>query len=223
MNLRRPAFLHGELPEGPVHEQVQEEIRKKEERKEHRQAEPELPQVFQMNEEDEKEERRQLEREDELMWRWRMGRDLQDAHLHLRAQREENERLKEQLKRALEREFHTPQEDGPRGQQGLPKEDGPRGQQGSSKEEGPRGQQGSSKEDGPRGQQGSSKEDGPRGQQAHGGAGGGINEKQMEVMLLMVESMKELKKQISEEGSRSLLYPWDGWQKDVLSHGGVNI
>ena len=32
---------------------------------------------------------------------------------------------------------------------------------------------------------------------------GGINEKQMEVMMLMVESMQELNKQISEEGSES--------------------
>ena len=46
-----------------------------------------------MNEEDEMEERRkrEKERENELMWRWQMGRDLQDAQLHIRAQREENE------------------------------------------------------------------------------------------------------------------------------------
>ena len=161
MNLKRPAFLQDELPGGQVRKEEQEDQEGKKD--EDSRAEPAIPEVFKMNEEDEMEERRRQEKEEELMWRWRMGRDLQDAHLHLRAQREENERLKEELKRMMEREFHTPEEDGPRGRQGLLKEDGPRGQKGSLKEDGSRGQKGSSKEDGPRGQKDSPKEDGPRG------------------------------------------------------------
>ena len=134
-----------------------------------------------------------------------MGRDLQDAHLHLRAQREENERLKEELKRMMEREFHTSEEDGPRGRQSLSKEDGPRGQQGSRKEDGPRGQKDSSKEDGPRGRQDSSKEDGPRGQQDSAtedglrGQQGSVEAKSMEFMCLMMESLKELQRNRSPE------------------------
>ena len=214
MNLKRPAFLQDELPGGQVRKEEQEDQEGKKD--EDSRAEPAIPEVFKMNEEDEMEEQRRQEKEEELMWRWRMGRDLQDAHLHLRAQREENERLKEELKRMMEREFHTPEEDGPRGRQGLLKEDGPRGQKGSLKEDGPRGQKGSSKEDGPRGQKDSSKEDGPRGQQdskkedGPSGQQGSVEAKSMEFMRLMMESLKELQRKISDD-------------KDKGSVGGVEI
>ena len=208
-NLKRPSFLRDVLPEGQDRQEVQEgrkvEEREEEKKVKENRAEPAIPEVFKMNEEDEMEEQRRQEKEEELMWRWRMGRDLQDAHLHLRAQREENERLKEELKRMMEKEFHTPEEDGPRGRQGLLKEDGPRGQKDSSKEDGPRGQKDSSKEDGPRGQKDSSKEDGPRGQQdsekedGPSGQQGSDEAKSMEFMCLMMESLKELQRKISDD------------------------
>ena len=217
-NLKRPSFLRDVLPEGQDHQEVSEGREEKpgREEAEERPADPRFPEVFRLNEEDELEERQRQEKEEEIMWRWRMGRDLQDAHLHLRAQREENERLKEELKRMKEREFHTPEEDGPRGRQGLSKEDGPRGQQGSRKEDGPRGQKDSSKEDGPRGQKDSSKEDGPRGQQdskkedGPSGQQGSVEAKSMEFMCLMMESLKELQRKISDD-------------KDKGSVGGVEI
>ena len=120
-------------------------------------------------------------RQREQMWKYQMEFSFQQLGLQLRASHSENQRLREELKEALERKessrYGTPEgqsssvlkEDGARAQQGSVKqEDGARAQQSSVKQEdGARAQQGSVKqEDGARAQQGSvNQEDGARARQ----------------------------------------------------------
>ena len=55
------------------------------------------------------------EAEDDIMWRWQVGKELRELGLLLRASQEENKKLKEELvmakNEALEVRFHTPDEE----------------------------------------------------------------------------------------------------------------
>ena len=144
------------------------------------------PEVYKMDSQEEPEED---PREEELVWRFKVGRKLEEMDLRLRERDLENDFLREELRRLKEAElgstFNTPEEDGARAQQALfvedgaedgararqasAKEDGARAQQDFSFEEGARARQASTKEDGARARQASRKEDGARAQQDGGG------------------------------------------------------
>ena len=121
--------------------------------------------------------------EQEIMWRWQVGRELRELGLLLRASQAENQKLKEELDyvkaEALEGRFQTPEDDEkpqkPLPDGGLPDDGRPlRSDQGKTSHADP----------------------------ALGGGGGQDREdRKMELLMLMLQGMQELQKQfISKDG-----------------------
>ena len=111
------------------------------------------PEVYKMDSNEEPEEDT---REEELVWRFKVGRKLEEMDLRLRERDLENDFLREELRRLKEAEgstFNTPEEDGARARQASAKEDGARAQQALFVEDGARARQVSAKEDGARARQ----------------------------------------------------------------------
>ena len=111
------------------------------------------------------------------------------------------------------KEAETPakaQEDGPRGQQGLKEAETPT----KAQEDGPRGQQGFKEAETT-----TEAEDGPRGRQEKAYGTDPIAQKNMEFMVLMVETMRELQKKV-QEGREDT-----GAVKgvEVIRHGGPDL
>eukprot|EP00435_Cladocopium_sp_Y103_P038530 s827_g10.t1 len=165
---------------------------------------------------------------EEITWRMQMQRDMEQMNVMLRAAHFENARLRTELQHVKEDQrssFETPEEqkeEGARAQQELFKEDGARAQQAPKQEDGARAQQVFTKEDGARAQQercqgikteaarggaadvGSQraerpKEDGARAQQDQAGPGTSTKPQEMEFMMLMLQSMQELQRKITDD------------------------
>ena len=129
-----------------------------------------------------------LDESEEIMWRWRASRDLQEMELQLRASQLENERLRKELTSAKsqpEARFHTPEEER--------RASGTAGEWQSAKDEKHAGTG--------KGVGGGFK---PREEAQDAGASSASPpDKTMEFMMVMLQSMQELQKKVFESGQES--------------------